>query len=156
MVFPRGKVDDEFHGRVEQLGHEDQEYGQNKDREFQLPDSDQQARHEDDDGHDDVEAHVALGADRVDHTPVGVLKAADYALLTFARWLNFPRHATPLSLPAGASPSHWPRSPPRVAYRPSVARRAPRDLRHSSHDQHIRGRSQPPLPSPHMARLPRN
>ena len=34
MVLLRGKVDDELHGRVEQLGHEDQEYGQNQDREL--------------------------------------------------------------------------------------------------------------------------
>src|SRR5215208_5991984 len=108
MIFPRGKVDDEFHGCVEQLRHEDQEYGQNKDREFQLPDSDQQARCEDQDGHDDVEAHVALGADSVDHTPVGVLEAAGHALLALAWLLNFPRHATPPLRPAGASPSHWP------------------------------------------------
>ena len=106
MVLPCGKVDDELHGRVEQLGHEDQEYGQNKDRELYLADSHQQARYENNDGHNHVEAHVALGPDRGDHTPVGVLEAAGYALLALAWPFSFLRHAAPPLRPAGPSPSH--------------------------------------------------
>src|SRR5215211_7957817 len=45
MVLPRGEVDDELHGRVEQLGHEDQEYGQNQDRELEPADVEEQAGH---------------------------------------------------------------------------------------------------------------
>ena len=105
MVFPGGEVDGELHGGVEHLGHEDQHYGQDEDRELQLADTDEQARDEDQDGHDDVEAHVALGADRGDHAPVGVLEAADHALLALVRPLTLPGHATPPSRPAGPRPS---------------------------------------------------
>src|SRR5829696_8523814 len=156
MVLLRSEVNDELHGRVEQLGYEDQKYGQNQDRKLELADTHQQAPHQYHDGNHDVEAHVALRADRGDHTLVRVLEASGDTLLSLAWLLNLLRHAAPpLRLP-GPWPFRWPRSPPRGPSRSSVARRAQRVPRPLSLGSHTAGRSRPRRPSLRKARPPRS
>src|SRR5215217_6521984 len=124
--------------------------------EVELARPDEQAGHEDKHGNHYVEAHVALGADREDHAPIGVLEAADHSLLALAGPLNLLRHATPPSRPPGPWPSRSTRNPRRDPSLPSVARRAPPVPRLLSPGSNREGRSQPPQPSHHRVHLLRS
>jgi hypothetical protein len=86
------EIHGELQGRVQHLGSEHHDDGQDDDGELDGLQAEQRGGGEDEDRHEDVDAHVALGAHHGDEAVVGVGEATADALLALLRFARPIRH----------------------------------------------------------------